>query len=324
MIAKGMDSLKKLEVWAAPFLLLCGAGLLAWAWSNLGSWTELLAERGEITRDTSSALLGAGLTSGVAFWGTLALNIPDFARYAKNQKEQIVGQALGLVPTMTAFAWIGAVVTNATVVILGTKVSDPVALVSQLGGPFLTVLAMVGLIIATLSTNLAANVVSPANDFSNLAPKKISFKTGALIAATVGMVMMPWKLYIDGANYLFTWLIGYGGMLGAVAGIMLTDYYLIRKCSLNVDALYVRGSEYEYSNGFNWIAVLALCLGISVNLPGFLGALGVIEVGDFARAIYERAWFAGVFISAFTYWAGMKFLLPAPLFNRDVSISNAD
>ncbi|MBT6178918.1 MAG: NCS1 family nucleobase:cation symporter-1, partial [Deltaproteobacteria bacterium] len=224
IIIRGVDSIRVLETWAAPCLLAMGAILFGWAWSHMGDLSSLLAEQKPATRSWESALLGAGITGGVAFWGTLALNIPDFARYAKNQKEQVIGQTIGLVPTMTAFAFVGAVVTNATVFIFGTRIADPVELVSQIGGPVMTVVSMLALAMATLTTNLAANVVSPANDFSNVAPHKISFKGGALIATVIGILIMPWKLYNDAAQYLFTWLIGYGALLGAVAGVMIADY----------------------------------------------------------------------------------------------------
>lgn len=293
IIIRGVDSIRILETWAAPCLLAMGAILFGWAWMNMGDLSTLLAQQEAPTRDWTSALLGAGVTGGVAFWGTLALNIPDFARFAKNQKEQVIGQTLGLVPTMTAFAFVGAIVTNATVFIFGTRISDPVEVVSRIGGPGMTVIAMLGLAVATLTTNLAANVVSPANDFSNLAPQHISFRKGALIATVVGMFIMPWKLYADAAQYLFTWLIGYGGLLGAVAGIMIADYFVIRNCKLNVDELYLEQGEYRYWNGFNPVALMALLIGIVPNIPGFIGALGLWDAGTWWTAIYERAWFVG-------------------------------
>ena len=173
-----------------------GLSLLGWAWYNLGSLGQLLAEHTEVTRSTSSAIFGAGITVGVAFWGTLALNIPDFSRYARTQKDQIIGQAIGLVPTMAAFCFIGAVVTNASAIILGERIADPVILIGKMGGGwFLTSITMLGLAIATLTTNLAANVVGPANDFSNVAPDKIDFKKGALITAIIGILIMPWEAY---------------------------------------------------------------------------------------------------------------------------------
>ncbi len=305
IIWRGMESIRILETWGAPLLLAMGVALFGWAWVNVGSLEVLLQEHTEVTRDGWSALTGAGITGGVAFWGTLALNIPDFARYAKNQREQVIGQALGLVPTMTAFAFIGAIVTNATMLVIGTRVSDPVALVAQVGGPWVTVLAMLALVIATLTTNLAANVVSPANDFSNLSPSRISFRRGALIATVIGVLIMPWKLYNDAAQYLFTWLIGYGALLGAVAGIMISDYFVLRRCKLIVEDLYRRGGAYEYTRGFNPIALVALALGIAPNVPGFLAALGVMETSPLFQGLYDRAWFVSFGIASGVYLFGM-------------------
>ena len=309
IIYKGMESIKFMESWGAPLLILMGLSLLGWAWYNLGSLGQLLAEHTEVTRSTSSAIFGAGITVGVAFWGTLALNIPDFSRYARTQKDQIIGQAIGLVPTMAAFCFIGAVVTNASAIILGERIADPVILIGKMGGGwFLTSITMLGLAIATLTTNLAANVVGPANDFSNVAPDKIDFKKGALITAIIGILIMPWKLMTNFGNYLFTWLIGYGGMLGAVGGIMIADYFIVRKMRLDLKSLYQRNGRYEYSSGFNWIAIVALALAIAPNVPGFLAKLDVIKVSELWINIYDRAWFVGFFISASVYTLGMKIM----------------
>jgi NCS1 family nucleobase:cation symporter-1 len=310
IVLRGMESIKLLETWGSPFLLAIGIALLVWAYVRAGGWGPLLADPATqtTTAGTGLATIGAGLTSAVAFWGTMALSIPDFSRFARSQRDQAVGQAVGLPGTMALFAFIGAVVTNATVVIFGTRVADPVALLARVGGPLVVVLSMIGLSVATLTTNIAANVVSPANDFSNIAPHRIRFRHGALITAAVGILMMPWKLYNDAAAYIFAWLIGYGVLLGPIAGIMIADYFLIRKRELNVDDLYRRGGQYEYSKGFNWIAMFALALGIAPNLPGFLNAIGVIKAGPTSIAIYEWAWFVGFFIAAIVHYAGMKFL----------------
>ena len=238
----------------------------------------------------------------------MALSIPDFSRYAKSQRDQVVGQALGLPITMGVFAFIGATVTAATVVIFGTRISDPVELLSRVGGPVTVIVAMLGLTIATLTTNIAANVVAPANGFSNVAPSRISFKTGVIITAVIGILMMPWRLYNDAAVYIFTWLIGYGALLGPVAGIMIADYFLLRRGHLDVDALYRRTGPYQYHGGINWVAVVALVLGVAPNFPGFLGALGVLDAPVWAAAVYNWAWFVGFAISAIVYLVGMKII----------------
>jgi len=255
-------------------------------------------------------ILGAGLTSAVAFWGTMALSIPDFSRYARSQRDQVIGQAVGLPATMALFAFIGAAVTNATIVIFGTRISDPVALLARIGGPAMVIVSMIGLTVATLTTNIAANVVSPANAFSNMSPSKISFRQGALITAGIGVLMFPWKLYNDASAYIFTWLIGYGALLGPVAGIMIADYFLIRKRVLRPDALFLRDRQYEYKGGFNPVAIAALILGVLPNLPGFLGAIGAIDAPAWAERIYEWAWFVGFLIAGLVYLIGMRTLYP--------------
>ena len=312
IVLRGMDSIKFLETWGSPFLLAVGVALLAWAYVKAGGWTEMLSNPPRPSTQPTDrnwelgSIFGAGLTSAVAFWGTMALSIPDFSRYARSQRDQVVGQAVGLPLTMALFAFIGAVVTNATVVIFGTRVADPVLLLARIGGPFMIAISMLGLAVATLTTNIAANVVAPANGFSNLAPGRISFKTGALITACIGIVIMPWRLYNDASAYIFTWLIGYGALLGPVAGIMIADYHVLRRQTLDVDSLYRRKGVYEYHNGVNWIAMGALALGILPNLPGFLDALGAIDVGPFWRTIYSWAWFVGFGISSIAYLFAMR------------------
>jgi nucleobase:cation symporter-1, NCS1 family len=309
IIWRGMESIRVLERWAAPLLLLMGVALFAWAWYAVGDLGAMLATpplAEGVTPPSTWSTVAIGLTSGVAFWGTLALNIPDFARFARSQREQVVGQAIGLPGTMAFFVFLGAAVTNASFVVFGTRISDPALLLQKIGGPALLVLAMFGLAIATLSTSLAANIVSPANDLSNLSPRRISFRKGAMIAAVIGMVIMPWKLWTDSQAYLMTWLLGYGSCLGAVGGVMIADYYFIRRCRLVVDDLYRRGGAYEYTRGFNLVALAALALGILPNVPGFLGALGVLDPGPLFTRIYQWGWFVALLTAGLSYLAGMK------------------
>ena len=308
---RGMESIKFLETWGAPFLLAVAVTLFVWAWIEVGGIGPMLASpdptQGSGTvRAGLGALFGAGLTSAVAFWGTMALSIPDFSRYAKSQRDQVVGQAIGLPPTMGLFAFIGAAVTSATAVIFGTRIADPIEVLSRIGGPITVVIAMLGLAIATLTTNIAANVVAPANGFSNVAPRRISFKTGVVITAVIGILMLPWRLYNDAAAYIFTWLIGYGALLGPVAGIMIADYFVLRRGKLDLDGLYQRHGPYEYQRGVNWIAMVALALGVAPNLPGFLAALGAIEGSRLTTGIYNWAWFVGFIVSGGIYLLGMR------------------
>jgi len=317
IVLRGMESIKLLETWGSPFLLAIGAALLIWAFTRAGGWGPMLANPTPVgaTGAGIGSVFGAGLTSAVAFWGTMALSIPDFSRFAKSQRDQAVGQAVGLPGTMAFFAFIGAAVTNATAVIYGQRIADPVVLLARVGGPFIVVISMLGLSIATLTTNIAANVVAPANDFSNIAPRRIRFKTGALITAAIGILMLPWRLYNDASAYIFAWLIGYGALLGPIAGIMIVDYFVLRHRELIVEDLYRRGGAYEYRRGINWIAMLALALGIAPNLPGFLGAIGVIKASPLATSIYDWAWFVGLGVAAAVYYAGMRLsvrTLPEP------------
>ncbi len=311
---RGMESIKHLETWGSPFLVAVALALFIWAWYKAGGLGPMLQNPAPdpATGGHSgvTAVFGAGLTSAVAFWGTMALSIPDFSRYAKSQRDQIVGQALGLPLTMGLFAFVGATVTAATATIYGSRVADPVELLSRVGGPVTVIVAMIGLVIATLTTNIAANVVAPANGFSNLAPQKISFKTGVTITALIGILMMPWRLYQDAAAYIFTWLIGYGALLGPIAGIMIADYFLLRRGELAVEDLYRRDGRYRFTGGVNWVAVAALVLGVLPNVPGFLGALNLMAAPAWARTVYDWAWFVGFAIAALVYLAGMKLLAP--------------
>jgi NCS1 family nucleobase:cation symporter-1 len=238
------------------------------------------------------------LTAMVAFWATLSLNIPDFSRYARSQKDQVYGQVLGLPTTMTFYAFIGVVVTSATVVVYGEALWDPVAVLSKFNNPLVIIFGMFWLAVATLSTNIAANVVSPANDLQNLWPKKINFMLGGLITAVLGIAIMPWKLLSDPRIYIFDWLGTYGGLLGPIAGIMICDYYLIRKGRLNVHDLYVRGGAYEYSKGFNWKAI-----GV------FVVAAGVTLIGKWVPSVKflaDYSWFIGFAIGFVLHWVLMR------------------
>jgi NCS1 family nucleobase:cation symporter-1 len=315
IVIRGMESIRFLETWGSPFLLAIGIALLIWAWYRVGSWGPMLTNPPQTAASPSAnaggGWIGAGLTSAVAFWGTMALSIPDFSRFAKSQKDQVIGQALGLPGTMALFAFIGAVVTTATAVIFGRRISDPVELLAHIGGPVMVIISMIGLSVATLTTNLAANVVAPANDFSNISPSKISFKKGAMITAVIGILIMPWRLYNDAAAYIFAWLIGYGALLGPIAGIMIADYFVLRRRAIVVDDLFRRGGIYEYWSGINWIAIVAFLLGVLPNLPGFLGAIGVSKPSPFFAQLYDWAWFVGVAVAGITYFIGMKLFAPS-------------
>jgi NCS1 family nucleobase:cation symporter-1 len=252
------------------------------------------------------------LTGMIGFWATLSLNIPDFSRYACSQRDQIIGQALGLPLTMALYSFIGVAVTSATTIIYGQTIWDPVDVLTHFTNPIVLVVAMLALCIATLATNIAANVVSPANDFSNVAPHKISFRTGGLITGIIGVIMMPWKLVADPSGYIFTWLVGYSALLGPIGGIMIADYYVWRHRQLHVNALYRADGEYRYTDGFSVVAIISLITAILPNLPGFLATVKLVDptsVPGFFVRLYDYAWFVGFAIAFVVYLALRKLAL---------------
>jgi NCS1 family nucleobase:cation symporter-1 len=233
------------------------------------------------------------LNATIGFWSTVSLNIPDFTRFAKDERGQAIGQAFALPLTMTLYSFIGVAVTSATVVIYGAAISDPVQLLSRFHSPVTVIISLVAILLATLNVNIGANVVSPANDFSNLWPRRISFKVGGMITCIMGIAMMPWKLLANYDSFVVAWLGGYAAVLGSVAGIMICDYFIIRRKRLAVDDLYLRGGEYEYASGFNWRAIGALIVGSAVALMGL--------VIPSVRFLYDYSWFVG-FVVAFVVY----------------------
>lgn len=296
-IVKGTESIRRLEAVSAPFLIAVGLGLLAWAVKKGGGWGPILAEPGRL-QDFGAfwKVFVPSLTAMVGFWATLSLNIPDFTRYAKSQRAQILGQAIGLPPTMALYAFIGVAVTSATVVIFGEAIWDPVQLLSRFESPVVVLLALVSLLVATLTTNIAANVVSPANDFANLWPRRIGFREGGMLTAFLGIAMMPWRLLADSKTYIFGWLVGYSSLLGPIAGILIADYWILRRRRLHVADLYRRKGRYEYVRGFNPRALLAFAIGVSLALVGL--------VVPRLRALYDYAWFVGL-AAAFTVYLSL-------------------
>ncbi|MBT9561172.1 MAG: cytosine permease [Myxococcales bacterium] len=263
------------------------------------------------------------LTAMVGYWATLSLNIPDFTRFAKSQKDQIIGQTVGLPPTMAFYSFIGIVATAAGLVVFPDILSsqdapwDPVTLLGRFKSPWVLALTMFALSIATLTTNIAANVVSPANDFANLAPKYISYRTGGIITGVLGILMMPWKLLATAGSYLFTWLIGYSALLGPIGGILIADYFILRKRTLHVAELYRDDGRYAFGgSGVNWRAMIILALSVLPNVPGFLAAAGIVSadsVPDVFETMYTYAWFGG-FAIAF----GLYVLFGLPKDQREV------
>jgi NCS1 family nucleobase:cation symporter-1 len=316
IILKGIEGIKYLESWSAPLLLLGGLVLLYWASSNAGGLGNVLSNVETLQKNKADfwTIFPGALTASVGYWATLSLNIPDFTRYAKSQKSQMLGQALGLPLTMTAFAFIGVAVTSATVIIYGEAIPNPVDLMKKFDNVFVILFAMLIIFLAQLSTNMAANVVSPSNDFSNLNPRKISYVAGGLITAIIGILMMPWELMASASAYIFTWLIGYSGLMGAIGGIMIADYFILRKKNLNLAELFKTDGIYSYSGGFNPRAIVALIIAILPVVPGFIRAAttpnGQVANPNFFDTLYVYAWFVTFVIGFGLYLILMKISSP--------------
>ncbi|MDH4477079.1 MAG: NCS1 family nucleobase:cation symporter-1, partial [Verrucomicrobiaceae bacterium] len=314
VIHRGIDTIRVLLNIKAPLLITLGLVLLGWAYREAGGFGPILSQPSAF--DAGGAKEGQfwgyffpALTGMIGFWATLSLNIPDFSRYAKSQRDQVIGQALGLPMTMALYSFIGVAVTSATTIIYGTTIWDPVDVLTRFTNPVVLVVAMVALCIATLATNIAANVVSPANDFANLAPKRISFRMGGCITGVIGVLMMPWKLVADPEGYIFTWLVAYSALLGPIGGILIADYFGWRKGKLDLVALYDLEGEYRYTKGFSWVAMIALVAGVLPSLPGFLVQVKAVPEGDvsaFWVGLYHYTWFVGFGMAFGVYLLGRK------------------
>ena len=304
VIYRGMDLLRHVENWAAPFVLIMTAILLAWILYQAGGVGFLLNEPGKFqTFGEFFPIFVPSLTAMIGFWATLSLNMPDFTRFGKSQREQVVGQTVALPTTMVIFAAMGILITSAAVVVFPhaktDELWDPVKLVGQFSQPIVVAISMFTIVIATLSVNIAANVVSPANDFANALPRFISFRTGGLITGIIGILMQPWKLLADPSGYIFSWLLGYSGGLGSIAGVLIADYWFIRKKDLNLGDLYRTGGTYA---GWNWRAVAATLLGC------FFAWIGLII--PTLRPLYDYAWFVGFGVAFVVHWGSMKLSPP--------------
>ena len=307
VIYKGVESIRILLNIKAPLLIALGLALLAWAYDRAGGFGPMLDKPsafavGQPKEGQFWTFFFPALTGMVGFWATLSLNIPDFTRFAFSQRDQVAGQALGLPTTMGLFSFIGVAVTSATLVIYGETIWDPVILITRFRHPAVLVFALAALVIATLATNIAANVVSPANDFANLWPAKITFRRGGYITGVIGILIQPWNMVANPEKY-FSWLVGYSALLGPIGGILICDYYLIRGTRLDLVKLYQKDSPYWYAGGWNYRALVALVLGVLPNLPGFLGAVKLAKVPQAWMTLYNYAWFVGFGISFAVYAA---------------------
>jgi NCS1 family nucleobase:cation symporter-1 len=314
VVYKGIESIRLLLNIKAPLLILLGVVFLLWAYRTAGGFGPMLSQPsafalGQPKAGHFLAYFVPALTGMIGFWATLSLNIPDFSRYAVSQRAQVVGQTVGLPLAMAFYSFIGVAVTSATVVIFGETIWNPLDVLVRFRSPVVLILAMLALCVATLATNIAANVVSPANDFAHLAPRRISFRIGGLITGLLGIAMMPWKLVADPSGYVFTWLLGYSALLGPIGGIMIADYFVLRRTRLDLAGLYDAQGPYRYTGGWSLVAVAAFLLGALPNLPGFLAQVGLLDpahvLGVFL-SIYSFAWFSGFGIAFLAYLALRK------------------
>jgi len=309
VVLRGMESIRVLERYSAPVLIFLSLLLLGWAVQTAGGFGPMLSAPSLFSPGMPKAgqfwgVFWPAVTAQVSFWATLSLNIPDFTRYAHSQRAQALGQAIGLPLTMVLFTFLGVAVTSASAVIYGAPITDPVQLLGKMEGTLPICLSLFGLTAATLTTNVAANIVAPANAFINISPKNITFQAGALLTASLGAIIQPWKLVSSTSSFISTWLCGYSVFLGPVIGIILSDYYIVRKRELDLDSLYQKGerSAYWYKGGWNPAALAALAAGVLPCLPGLLQQTGSLSgLSSFWGALYSCAWFVGVLVSSLVY-----------------------
>jgi NCS1 family nucleobase:cation symporter-1 len=325
IIMRGMDAVRRFENWAAPFVLVVALGLLVWMVTKAGGFGPIVSQPGTIGwgSDFWFKLFPPALMGMIAFWSTLSLNMPDFTRFGKSQRAQAWGQILGLPTTMTLFPLIAVLVTSATVVVFGKAIWNPVDLVGQFNNPVVVIFALFTLAVATLSVNVAANIVSPSYDFSNVIPKLISFRTGGLITGVLGIVIQPWNLLANPNVYIFTWLGFYGGALGAIAGVLIADYWFVRSTNLKLADLYRPDGVYRYAGGFNWRGLVSLLVGGLLAVGGAYSApgtgpfpvKGVIGFLYQPFAFYDYSWVVGL-VAAFLCYLALSGLFPASAVRR--------
>lgn len=306
IIRKGIRGIRILLNIKAPILLVAALVLFIWAIWRAHGFGPIFSQPSAFIPGGAKAgqfwiFFVPAVTAMMADWSTVALNITDFTRYSKNQLSQVVGQGLGLPFARALLAFVGIAVTSATVVIFGKAIWNPVDVVNQIGSPMIIVVGAVIICIAAVATNLAANVVSTANDFSHLWPQKISFKTGGYITIVIGILMQPWKIIANPNGFIFMWLLAYAGLIGTLSGIAIADYYLIRKTKIKIAELYQSKNSYWYFHGFNPVAIIAFGIAIAPCLPGFLGTVGLVKVSDFWLRLYHYSWFVNFFLALVIY-----------------------
>eukprot|EP01018_Ginkgo_biloba_P020242 Gb_34051 [translate_table: standard] len=309
IIWNGMDSIRKLENYSAPILMTLSAALLLWAYVNAGGFGSMLSLGSQFGKGSPQegrfwSVFFPSLTANIGFWATVALNIPDFTRYAKSQADQIVGQ-VGLPVFMGAFTFLGLAVTSSTELIFGQVISNPIEVLGRIGGVVPISLSIFGVSLATLTTNIAANIVAPANALVNFSPSRFTFRGGALLTAVVGILFQPWRLLQSSESFIYTWLIGYSALLGPIGGIILVDYFVLRSRVLDINALYSSNphGQYWYYRGYNISALASLLAGMAPVIPGFLHTAGLMKLKPpIFLILYNNSWFVSFFAAGLVYW----------------------
>ncbi|MCS6914139.1 MAG: NCS1 family nucleobase:cation symporter-1 [Myxococcota bacterium] len=298
VIYRGMELVRRLENFAAPFVLIMAGILLVWAVSKAKGLGPIVHQPGRLRGAAFWRVFPLALTGMIGFWATLSLNMPDFTRFGQSQRAQAIGQAVALPTTMLGFSAMAVIITSATAIVYGQVIWKPEELIGHLGHPLLVGVAALTLVIATLAVNIAANVVSPANDFSNAWPRRISFQRGALITGVIGILFMPWKLTEDTHAYIQGWLVGYSGGLAPIAAVMIVDYWVLRRKRLNLQDLYLYEGSYRYRRGWNPAALVA-------TAAGCLAAWGGLIVPPL-RPLFDYAWFVGLGVAGVVYYLLMR------------------
>ncbi len=296
IIYRGMDTLRRFQTAAAPIILAFGLGLAIWMLVSADGFGPILSQPGRLNSlgDFLPVFIPS-LVGVMALWATLSLNVLDFTRFAKTQRSQLIGQAIALPASMTLFASLGVILASGSYVVYGTAIWDPIELAGRIEIPALAVLALFGAAVATLTVNMTANVVSPAYDFANVAPQWISRRTGGLLVGVLGVISQPWRLLSSPSGFIFDWLGTYGGGMGALGGVMIADYWIVRHRRLNAVELFDEDGQYRFRGGWNVLALVATGVGLFIAWGGFV-IPGLAFLTDYG-------WFAGFFGAGLTYLA---------------------
>lgn len=315
IIWRGMDTLRRFENWAAPFVIVVAVVLLGWILAKAGGLGPILSEPSKLGWGTEFwKLFAPSLMGMIAFWSTLSLNMPDFTRFGASQRQQALGQTLGLPTTMTFFAILSVMITSGTAVIYGVPIWDPIELAARFDNGLVVAVGLFTVVVATISVNVAANVVSPSYDFSNAAPRLVSFRVGGLITGVLGILIQPWRLLESPSVYIFSWLGFYGGVLGAIAGVLIGGYWVLNRTQLDLRDLYLRDGRYWFSAGFNWRALVATAVGMVLAVGGAYSAPGTGRFPadgliPWLKPLYDYSWVAGL-VAGFVVFVALS--RPAP------------